>query len=106
MNEILILVMVSIGGGILGIIFFGGLWLTIVKGLPSNNPGLWFITSLILRLGLVVAGFYFVSAGHWERMLACLLGFIAVRFFMIRLTQSSLDKQAHSVKGKDAGHEP
>ena len=106
MNEIMILGLPLMAGILLGIIFFGGLWLTIVKGLPSKNPGLWFITSLILRLGLVLAGFYFVTAGHWERMLACLLGFIAVRFFMIRLTQSSLDKQALSVKGKDAGHEP
>lgn len=105
MNEITILGLALIGGASLGAFFFGGLWLTVVKGLPSKSPGLWFAISLILRLGITMTGFYFVSGGHWDRLLACLAGFIAVRFVMIRFTQSFLDKQTQSIKGKEASHE-
>ena len=52
--------------------FFGGLWWTVRKGVSSRQPALWFFGSLLLRMSIALAGFYFVSGGHWERLLACL----------------------------------
>ena len=71
----------------LGAIFFGGLWWTVRKGVSSTQPALWFLGSLLLRMSIALAGFYFVSGGHWERLLACLLGFVMARLVVTRLTR-------------------
>lgn len=91
MNENLILVLAWLAGGILGAIFFGGLWWTIRKALTSPQPASWFFGSIVLRMSTAVAGFYFVSSGHWERMLMCLTGFIMARQLVTRVTRPSVD---------------
>jgi len=68
-----------IGGTLLGGMFFGGLLLTIVYGFKSPRPELWFLMSLIVRMSLTISGFILISAGRWERLLACLLGFLLAR---------------------------
>ena len=79
MNEILTLVLALAAGVLLGAIFFGGLWWTVRKGVSSERPALWFFGSLLLRMSITLAGFYFVARGHWERLLLCLLGFVMAR---------------------------
>ncbi|TFH06222.1 MAG: ATP synthase subunit I [Methanosarcina sp.] len=87
MNEILSLLPTMAAGIFLGVIFFGGLWWTVQKGLSSRRPALWFLSSLLLRSSVVMAGFYFVSGFHWERLLACLFGFFIARRAVMRLTR-------------------
>jgi F1F0 ATPase subunit 2 len=82
MNEAVMLVLAGIAGAVLGVIFFGGLWWTVRKGLSSRRPSLWFFGSLLLRTAIVLAGFYLISDGRWERLLACLLGFFIARFIV------------------------
>jgi len=86
MNELLQLALVLLAGLLLGAMFFGGLWWTVLKGISAKQPALWFGASLLLRTGLVLAGFYFVAGADWKRLLLCLLGFIVARFVVIRLT--------------------
>ena len=88
MNESLILVADWIAGLLFGAIFFGGLWWTIRNGLTSQQPVLWFFGSLVLRMSIALTGFYFVSSGHWERLLLCLIGFVMARVAVIWLTRS------------------
>ncbi len=76
MNETLTLALASIAGGLLGVVFFGGLWWTVRRGTASEHPGLWFTTSLFVRMGITMGGFYWVSGAHWDRLLACLVGFV------------------------------
>lgn len=87
-NEPLIWIWAATAGVLLGLFFFGGLWWTIRKGLTSKSPALWFLGSMVVRTAVVAAGFYFVSDGSWERVLACLLGFILVRIVMVRRQRS------------------
>ncbi len=87
MNEILNLVLSLIAGFLLGVVFFGGLWWTVQKGLSSGKPAFWFLGSLLTRISIVIAGFYFVSDGHWERLLICLFGFFVMRHIIVRLTR-------------------
>ena len=61
MNEMLNLVQALVTGVLLGAIYFGGLWWTIQKGVSSKQPALWFFGSLLLRTGIALAGFYFIS---------------------------------------------
>jgi len=89
MNNVSALLVSALFGATLGTLFFGGLWWTVQKGLTSNHPALWFFGSTLLRTGLVLAGFFFVSAGDWQRLLACLLGFFIARIVVTRLTRVS-----------------
>ncbi len=86
MNELLLPVLALLAGLLLGTVFFGGLWLTVQKGVTAKQPALWFGTSLLLRTVIVLAGFYLISGADWKRLLLCLLGFIIARFAVIRLT--------------------
>jgi len=87
MNETTSLVLAAVAGLLLGAMFFGGLWWTVRKGLASTRPALWFFGSLLLRMSLALAGFYFVGHAHWERLLLCLLGFTVARFAVARVTR-------------------
>ena len=89
MNETLPLALAWLAGGALGAIFFGGLWWTVRKGVSSPRPALWFFGSLLLRMSIVLAGFYFVSGGQWRRLVACLVGFIIARVVVTWLMRPS-----------------
>jgi len=85
-------------GSLLGAFFFGGLWWTVQKGVNAKHPALWFFSSMLLRTGITLTGFYGVSAGHWQRFLACLVGFVIVRFIVLRMTRSELLKAPETVE--------
>jgi F1F0 ATPase subunit 2 len=87
MNETIILPSALAAGVLLGAIFFGGLWWTVHKGVTAKNPALWFLGSLLLRMGIVLAGFYFVARGDWKTLSLCLLGFLIARVVVLRLTR-------------------
>ena len=102
MNEALSLAPAMATGVLLGVMFFGGLWWTIRKSVSFKRPALWFFGSLLLRMGIALAGFYFVSGGHWERLLVCLLGFVLARHIVMRLTGPPVEH--HNSPAKEAGH--
>lgn len=104
MNETLSMMLSLMAGGVLGVIFFGSLWWTVRKGVSSQRPALWFFGSLLLRTAITLAGFYFISGGHWERLLACLLGFVIARLVVTWLTRPSGENQARHVQ--EAGNAP
>ena len=102
MNEALTLALAWLAGGVLGAIFFGGLWWTVRKGMSSRQPALWFLASLLLRMTTVLTGFYFTSGGHWERLLVCALGFVLARPVVTWLTRSA----EASKTAREASHAP
>jgi F1F0 ATPase subunit 2 len=75
-------------GAVLGVIFYGGLWWTIRKGLHSRQPAIWFLTSLVSRTAVALIGFYLVFRDDWRRLVACLVGFIFARILVTRLTRA------------------
>jgi F1F0 ATPase subunit 2 len=87
MTETMTLALAWLAGVVLGAIFFGGLWVTVVRGVSSKRPAILFFGSLILRMSVTLAGFYFVAGQHAERLLLCLLGFVMARFATTRLTR-------------------
>ena len=104
MNESLILVLAWAAGGLLGAIFFGGLWWTVRKGVSSKRPAVLFSGSLVLRASVVLVGFYLVANGHWERLLPCLVGFVVAQVVVTRLTRQSGERQVLPSGG--ASHAP
>ncbi len=104
MNDPLPLLLAGAAGLVLGAIFFGCLWWTVRKGLSSRQTAPWFFGSMLLRMGIALAGFYFVGRGDWRRLLACLLGFVVARFVMTWLTRASA--KDHSSRTPEASHAP
>jgi F1F0 ATPase subunit 2 len=85
MNEVLSLLLVAVTGFVLGLIFFGGLWWTVRRMLHSPWPGLWMLGSLLLRMAIVLSGFWLVAGHDWKRMLVCLAGFFIARLALTLL---------------------
>lgn len=84
MSDLLALAGAAAAGGVLGLFFFGGLWMT-VKQLPgSRRPLLLAVGSFVGRLVLCALGFVLVAMGHWDRLLTCFLTFMAVRLVLQR----------------------
>ena len=110
MNEKLGLALACMAGAALGAIFFGGLWWTVRKGLASSRPVLWVFASFLLRTGIALAGFYFVSGGDWQRLLACLAGFVMARMVVTRLTrlpeEGRKDQEDTTRPARKASHAP
>ena len=104
MNEPLTLLLAFVAGGMLGAVFFGGLWWTVRKGVSSKQPAFWFFGSLLLRMSIALAGFYVVGRGHWERLLLCLLGFVMARLIVAWLTRPAAENQIRPAQ--EASHAP
>jgi F1F0 ATPase subunit 2 len=102
MDEMVTLVLILVAGGLLGAMFFGGLWWTVKKGLSSKRPARLFLGSLLLRTVLALAGFYFVAGGHWQRLLPCLFGFIVARHFITHHFGPPVEDR--NLQSKEAGH--
>ena len=103
MNEPLSLVLALIMGVVLGAIFFGGLWWTVRTCVLAKQPALWLFGSGLLRMTVALAGFYFVTHGHWERLLVCLFGFVMARVIVTRLTRA-VEKPTYWTQ--EASHAP
>ncbi len=66
-------------GLVLGAFNFIALWRT-VKRLPdAPHPLRLMLGSFVVRMAVVLPGFYFVMSGHWERLVIALIGFILMR---------------------------
>ena len=90
-------------GGVLGGFYFAGLWWTVRKSLASPRPALWVFASLLLRLSVAMAGFYVVGGGQWQRLVACLVGFVVARQVVVRLTPAPLP---HPAPHSESPHAP
>jgi F1F0 ATPase subunit 2 len=104
MNDPLMLVVAGLAGTALGAFFFGGLWWTVRKGTSSRRPALWFLASLLVRTGVVMAGFYVMSGGQWRRLVAALAGFLLARAFVTRWSRGWGRRRIHP--STEAGHAP
>lgn len=92
------IVVALISGLILGIIFFGGLWLTVKEALGTTYATLWFLGSSLIRTAIVLTGFYFVAQGSMLQLLISVAGFVAARYLVLRLTRQLKQKQIISTE--------
>jgi len=79
----------GLGAG-LGGLYFGGLWLTVQKLPDTPHPGRWWLASLMLRLMLLLAGFYSLLSWQSDPVMrsvmiaAALVGLLLVRTVLIQ----------------------
>jgi F1F0 ATPase subunit 2 len=74
-----------LAGVILGAVFFGGLYLTVARLDKSEYPAILMLLSLVLRMGVLLGGIYYMSQGDWRRIVSTLAGIMASRFGLIRI---------------------
>jgi F1F0 ATPase subunit 2 len=67
----------------LGLLYFGGLWLTVRQLVKARRPGWLTLASFIGRSVLTLAGFYLVMQGGWQRIVAALVGFMLMRQLLV-----------------------
>ena len=96
MSEIFDLGEAIVAGLLLGVLFFGGLWLTVVKSLDSKRPWVWFLTSMVLRTSITLAGFYQLAGTSMKRLLLCCGGFIAARILVVMFTKERPEQEEES----------
>lgn len=82
LEQVVPVVLACAAGLVLGLVYFGGLWLTIRQMPRSRHPVALFLASLILRSVIAVTGFFLIMGNHWERAIACLVGFMLVRLIL------------------------
>ena len=69
-----------VSGLVLGAFYFIALWQTVKRLQSATSRARLMLGSFILRMALVMAGFYLVMGGeHWERLAVAMLGFIIMR---------------------------
>jgi F1/F0 ATPase, Methanosarcina type, subunit 2 len=78
-TDTLSLFLCGIAGMALGLLYFGGLWMTIQRLPHTRSPIPFMLGSMIIRTAITVGGFYYVMNQHWERAVACLIGFVLMR---------------------------
>jgi F1F0 ATPase subunit 2 len=71
-------------GMVLGGLYFALLWLTVKHLATIRWPAIWVLLSLVLRLGGLLAGLYWITDGSWKRLVAALLGVIVARVVFTR----------------------
>jgi F1F0 ATPase subunit 2 len=97
MNELLSLAPALAAGLLLGAFFFGGLWWTVIRGVSSPRPALWFFFSMLLRMSVTLAAFYFVGREDWRRWLLCVVGFVLARLAVKWLIRPPVQHQNSGV---------
>ncbi len=83
----------------LGIVFFGGLLMTVRKAMSTSRPAIWFIASLLIRSALVIGGLYWATGQQWQRLLVSLSGFILSRFLVLYVTKKLDEKNEPPKEG-------
>ena len=91
-REILNILWPLVAGIVLGFFFYGGLWITIKKGIDSKYAYLLLIGSFFIRTAVVLLGFYYVAKGDWKSMFYCLIGFVLAKFILNSITKKLINK--------------
>jgi F1F0 ATPase subunit 2 len=91
------LITAFIAGLFFGAFYFIALWQTVQRLPSAKSPARLMLTSFILRMAVVLSGFYLVmGGGHWERLASAMLGFIIIRKILTyRLGPQNAVETAH-----------
>ena len=69
----------SLAGVVAGLLYFGGLWLTVSAAPRSRRPHLLLGASLAARLLPLLLVFFFLVRWDWMAAVAAMAGFLAAR---------------------------
>jgi F1F0 ATPase subunit 2 len=70
-------------GGMIGWVYFSGLWETVRRLPEAKNPQGLMILSFAARTIFALGGFFILTDGQWERMAASVAGFFIVKAVLV-----------------------
>lgn len=83
-NEILHFVFSFTIGLAFGALYLGMLWVAVQRLPRAKRPGISLPSGAFLRIVLLLTAWFWIAGDSWEILLACLLGFIMLRFATTR----------------------
>lgn len=75
-------------GGILGLLYYGGLWVTISRFIADQQYfRLILLVSFFLRIAMAIGGFYLLLrfTRHWQALALALAGFVLSRIIITKI---------------------
>jgi F1F0 ATPase subunit 2 len=85
MNELINLALGLVWGAVLGVFYFGGLWLTIRHLPQSQQPSLLTLGSFLGRSAVCLFGFYLAVGNSLEVLIFSLAGFVLTKMALVRI---------------------
>jgi F1F0 ATPase subunit 2 len=85
-------------GAVLGLFYFGGLWLTLKMMHRKKSPKRWLVFSYILRVTGALAGFWVVVQKDPGAFLFTFLAFFAVRIILTRVLGREGGEKQHAAQ--------
>lgn len=85
MPDVVTVLLAGVGGLLLSVPMFGGLWWTLRKLPEARHPALFAVASFVSRLAVTIGGVYVITAGDWRRAVAALVGLVAGRILLVRV---------------------
>ena len=74
-------------GVVFGALYFVALWAVVQRLRDARRPVLLLVGSTVFRLALLFVAWLWVSDGRWDGLIACVVGFLLVRFGAIHLVR-------------------
>ena len=84
MHDVALIAFSLFAGAVLGLVHFLGLWATLLRLPALRWAPAWLLFSLLLRLGILLGGLYWIGAGDWRRYAAALGGIVLARLALTR----------------------
>lgn len=88
-------------GIFLGILFFGGLQLTLTQLEKSKHPAALMLLSMLLRMAVVLTGFFLLRNRGWYHLLAALPGMLLVRTILVSAARKKAETLNNIGKEKE-----
>ena len=99
-----VLVLLSFPGGmLLGLFFFEGLWWTVQRCTSARSPLLLFLASFLVRMAVLLAGFYLLLMQGVPHLFLALAGFLAARFWRIRALNPKEHQKPETLQQHESG---
>ena len=78
------LTLMALIGAVLGAVYLAALWINVQQITRARRPGVVLAIGAAARITFLLGAFYLVTGGDWQRLVACLLGFLLARLIVTR----------------------
>ena len=76
-----------LGGTVLGVLFFGGLYYSVGRLTQAKYPALMMMISTVIRMAILLAGVYLLVDGDFRKILAALVGIVLAKFAILFIVE-------------------
>ncbi len=83
------LIVAFLVGVALGAFYFGSLWWVVQQAADAQRPEFLLLAGFAVRAAVTLTGFFIVMGGRWERIVACMIGFLLARTVLVQLLRPS-----------------